>query len=108
VRILRRLSRTAFYPVPEVDSCLWRIDFSSAARFVADEDDFFRVVRAIYGARRKTLRNALTPEIPRDQLAGVLRQAGIDPGVRGETLGFEGLDAIALAWRAEGVRLDDA
>ena len=97
VAILRRIPRSAFYPVPEVDSCLWRLAMRAKPRFTSSESSFFAVVRAIYGARRKTLRNALQRALPADVVGEVLVKSGLDGGVRGETLGFAELDALATA-----------
>jgi 16S rRNA (adenine1518-N6/adenine1519-N6)-dimethyltransferase len=99
VSIVRRVPRGAFYPVPDVDSCLWKLETLDAPRFRADEALFFAVVRAIYGARRKTLRNALERGFPRPAVAAMLARARQDGAIRGETLGFPELDALALAAR---------
>ncbi len=97
VTILRRIPRGAFYPVPEVDSCLWRLAILERPRFASSEASFFTVVRAIYGARRKTLRNALQRAFTAGDVEAVLARSGVDPKVRGETLDFPELDALALA-----------
>ncbi len=101
VSILRRIPRGAFFPVPEVDSCLWQLTIRAEPRFASTEASFFAVVRAIYGARRKTLRNALQRAFAAGDTDALLACAGIDPKSRGETLGFRDLDALALA--AEGL-----
>ncbi len=97
VSIVRRVPRGAFYPVPDVDSCLWKLETLDLPRFRADEASFFAVVRAIYGARRKTLRNALERRFPRTAVAAVLARARQDGAIRGETLGFPELDSLAVA-----------
>jgi 16S rRNA (adenine1518-N6/adenine1519-N6)-dimethyltransferase len=97
VAVLRRISRGAFYPVPDVDSCLWKLEMLERPRFTAREERFFSVVRAIYGARRKTLRNGLQREYPRGAVDAMLVAAGLDGSIRGETLGFAELDALAVA-----------
>lgn len=97
VAVLRRIPRGAFYPVPDVDSCLWKLEMLERPRFTAREERFFSVVRAIYGARRKTLRNGLQREYPRGAVDAMLVAAGLDGTIRGETLGFAELDALAVA-----------
>jgi len=97
VAVLRRIPRGAFYPVPDVDSCLWKLEMLERPRFTAKEERFFTVVRAIYGARRKTLRNGLQREYPRGAVDAMLVAAGLDGGTRGETLGFAELNALAVA-----------
>ena len=54
---------------------------------VRDEALFFRVVRAAFGQRRKTLANALRGGgFPKEQVRDAMERAGIDPMRRGETL----------------------
>jgi 16S rRNA (adenine1518-N6/adenine1519-N6)-dimethyltransferase len=82
--------RTAFYPRPAVDSALVRLDLLPEPRVPARRPDLlFRIVRAAFGQRRKTLRNALLnsglfPDAA--ALEQALREAGVDPKRRGETL----------------------
>ncbi len=97
VALLRRIPRGAFYPAPAVDSCLCKLAMRDQPRFAASEASFFTVVRAIYGARRKTLRNALQRALAADAVGAVLVKSGLDGGLRGETLGFSELDALANA-----------
>ena len=97
VALAGTISRHAFYPVPEVDSCLWKLTMRASPRFTGREAEFFAVVRAIYGARRKTLRNALQRAFSPDAVARILEESGTDGQVRGETLGFLELDALARA-----------
>ena len=93
VRWLRDVPRTAFYPVPEVDSTLWRIDLRNADPGGLRVETFEKVVRAAYGIRRKTLRTTLKPLFG-ERTKTVLDAAGIDSGRRGETLTLEELDRI--------------
>ena len=95
--VLRRVSRSSFYPVPDVGSTLWRLEFREEPRFSAPEDSFFAVVRALYGKRRKMIRAALRDLVLPCEVGPALEGAGIDPTVRGETLSFEELDRLAHA-----------
>jgi 16S rRNA (adenine1518-N6/adenine1519-N6)-dimethyltransferase len=60
---------------------------------VDDETFFFKLVRASFAQRRKTLMNNLINNLydktQKEQLLEVLEQTGIDPGRRGETLTIE-------------------
>lgn len=89
-KMLFRVPRTVFYPPPGVDSAVVRLAVrSEPAVAVRDEEAFFRVVRASFGRRRKTLLNALAGSglgVDRGVWQSVLGNAGIDPGRRGETL----------------------
>jgi 16S rRNA (adenine1518-N6/adenine1519-N6)-dimethyltransferase len=94
---LRRIGRKSFFPVPEVDSAHWEMEFLEAPRFSAKEDVFFRVVRTLYRSRRKMVRRALKDLIAPDQIAEVLSCAEIDGTARGDTLSMKELDRLALA-----------
>ena len=64
-----------------------------------NERIFFRVVKAAFAQRRKTLSNTLkTTGVPADTLKVILEKAGIDGGRRGETLSLEEFAAIANVW----------
>ena len=78
----------SFLPAPEVDSVViaCRVRTQPAVT-VKDERLFFRLVRAAFGQRRKTLANALkTLGMERERLAQAMEAAAIDAGRRGETL----------------------
>jgi 16S rRNA (adenine1518-N6/adenine1519-N6)-dimethyltransferase len=90
--------REVFYPRPNVDSSVIRLDIrkESPVRLL-DESAFFAVVKAGFGQRRKTLHNALTGLYGMDKTKSgqVLEKAGIDPGRRGETLTIDEFALLA-------------
>ncbi len=91
-QLLFRLRPGAFYPPPEVESAVVRIDRHPRPLVeVADVDGFFQVVRAGFSQPRKQLINSLAHGlgIPSGEAADALRQAGIDPRTRAERLGLE-------------------
>ena len=90
--------RSVFWPVPNVDSRLVAFTRHDPPVTAASREEVFAVVDAAFRQRRKTLRQALAdwagsaPEAER-----LLRDAGLDPGARGESLGvaeFAGLAAV--------------
>jgi 16S rRNA (adenine1518-N6/adenine1519-N6)-dimethyltransferase len=89
-KILFKVPRTVFFPAPEVDSavvCLSRRALPAVA--VRDEETFFKVVRAAFGQRRKTLLNSLDGSgLGPDKATWlkILERSGIDGSRRGETL----------------------
>lgn len=101
VERVARVSKNVFFPRPEVDSALLRFVFLTRPRFRASEESFMAVVRAAFGMRRKTLRQALalSPDLKLspEQARGLLRQAGIEEARRGETLTIEEFDRLAQA-----------
>jgi 16S rRNA (adenine1518-N6/adenine1519-N6)-dimethyltransferase len=99
---LLELPPGAFRPVPKVRSTVVRLAFSPPAIRIVDDELFVRLVRTMFGQRRKTLKNALKPVTAAP--AEALARAGIDPGRRPETLQLAELarltEQIASATRA--------
>ena len=93
----------SFIPAPEVMSvvvsCRVRKEPAVAVR---DEKLFFRVVKAAFGQRRKTLMNALKGGgFQKETVRDALEQSGIDPTRRGETLTFEEFGRLADAFSVQ-------
>ncbi len=94
------VGRTVFVPQPEVASAVVMMTpVLPSAVTVRDEPTFFRVVRAGFGQRRKTLANALGTlgDLDRAGIETALRAAGIDPMRRAETLSLAEFGALADA-----------
>lgn len=78
-----------FYPRPEVDSAVVHLRVrENPVVEVEDEEVFFRVVKASFTQRRKTLLNSLSAELGlgRERVKTLLKDAEITPTRRGETL----------------------
>src|SRR5947208_14478628 len=83
-RIMFRVPPGAFHPKPKVESAAGHIDVYEPGEGPVNpesESDFFRVVRAGFGQKRKQLANTLTSglDLPKVQVVDGLKQAGIDP-----------------------------
>jgi 16S rRNA (adenine1518-N6/adenine1519-N6)-dimethyltransferase len=91
-KIISKVPARCFYPAPEVDSAILRIDVYPEPK-IAPEDinGFFIIVRAGFSANRKQLINSLANglKIHKSEVIPVLQQAGIDPMRRAETLTIE-------------------
>jgi 16S rRNA (adenine1518-N6/adenine1519-N6)-dimethyltransferase len=88
----------SFYPVPEVDSAVLRIDVYPEPKVaICDVDSFFKLVRTGFSAARKQLANSLAQGLgmPRIEVLPFLEKAGIEPKRRAETLS---LDEWARLW----------
>ncbi len=89
-RALTQVPAAAFYPRPKVDSTVVEIRFTSTSRYPHhDEAGLYRVIKAAFGNRRKTLKNALAASelhISPQNAARALESAQIDPARRAETL----------------------
>jgi len=81
------VSRTVFWPVPNVDSGLVAFARRPPPADEARRERVFAVVDAAFSQRRKTLRAALARWAgSAEQAERILRAAGVDPGARGESL----------------------
>ena len=78
----------SFLPAPEVDSVVIACDVrKEPAVIVQDEKMFFRLVKAAFGQRRKTLHNAMkSMGLSKECILAAMEEAQIDPVRRGETL----------------------
>lgn len=98
-RMLFDVPPACFLPQPKVTSTVITLKARQAPPCpVADERMFFRVVRAAFAQRRKTLSNALTAGFPMLGKTGVnevLADCGLASGIRGETLRIEQFAAIS-------------
>ena len=95
-KILFQVSRGSFLPAPDVDSTVIRLDVRDHPPVeVGSEEQFFKVVRAAFSRRRKTLPNTLSAGlgIPKAQAIEMLEKAGIPTNLRAEQLT---LDQFAL------------
>ena len=79
-----------FLPQPKVTSSVIRIDSLEEPRYMVDDKELmFRLVRAAFGQRRKTLVNALSSavhEVTKQELTDSVIACGLGENVRGETL----------------------
>ena len=97
-RQLFPVSRGSFMPAPNVDSAVIRIDLHENPHPEGlDEGFFFRMVKAGFSQRRKTLANSLASllGIPKQAVYDALEQAGLAPAARIEQLSMEQLFALA-------------
>jgi 16S rRNA (adenine1518-N6/adenine1519-N6)-dimethyltransferase len=102
-RVATRIPAGAFYPPPKVDSAVIRVDLYEQPRIpCAQLTSFFRLAKAGFSQKRKTLRNSLAGGLgwKGSQTEALLRQAGIDPQRRAETLDIEEWGALSGAFTA--------
>ena len=88
-RIISYVPAQCFYPAPEVDSAILRVDlYPQPAVAVADERSFFELVQAGFSASRKQLGNSLAQGLglPKAEVLSLLEKAGIVSQRRAETL----------------------
>lgn len=95
--IVGRVPPTVFVPRPQVESALLSLRRRPSPPVEVDSPErMFRLVRAGFGQRRKTLRRALRTALG-DAADAVLERAGVDPRARAETLDLDAWAALAAA-----------
>lgn len=97
---------TCFIPAPKVTSAVLRLTPCPPPECVDDPDHFFKVVKAAFAQRRKTLLNGLTAsfgsKLSKEQLLQILLDCGLAGDVRGERLGIPEFAKLSKALRAAG------
>ncbi|MBC8335764.1 MAG: ribosomal RNA small subunit methyltransferase A [Anaerolineales bacterium] len=91
----------AFYPPPKVDSAVIQIELYNEPRIPTHLlDDFFRLAKAGYSQKRKTLRNALAGglRISTTEVEDLLHAVEIDPRRRAETLTLKEWGGLTKKW----------
>ena len=90
--IAERIPASAFFPPPKVDSAVLSIDIYPSPRISSELlEIFFKLIKAGFSQKRKTLRNSLSAglHIPPSDAEALLVNANIDPRRRAETLSIE-------------------
>ena len=99
-QVLFQVSRGSFMPAPDVDSTVIRLDIRKEPPVqVKKESDFFRVVKAAFSQRRKTLSNTLSSglSLSKAQANELLEKAGVAANLRAEQLSMQQFADIANA-----------
>ena len=92
----------AFFPVPNVDSAIVRIDMYPSPLIPAEYlETFFYLARAGFSQKRKNLRNSLSAgtRLDKNSCEQLLKTAGIDIQRRAETLSIEEWKTLTLAYQ---------
>lgn len=105
-RLVTIVPKGSFYPAPKVDSAVLCMEVQDKPNVeVSDEKLFFKVVKAAFAQRRKTLLNCLSSGFScgKEVLTEILLGVGIEPTVRGEKLGLLEFAKIADALKDNGI-----
>ena len=95
--ILLNVPKTVFMPQPKIDSAVIKLKLKKDLPDI-DREKFFRVVKAGFSKRRKTILNALSSydfDIEKDQIKALLEDLGIPPSQRAERLSQQDFIAIS-------------
>lgn len=96
--IIATVPAASFVPAPKVDSAVVKMTLLKNPPIDAPEKDYFRLVKASFAQRRKTMINALSNAGcygNKDEIRGILESMGYDANLRGETLSMEEFSEIA-------------
>lgn len=96
--VVANVPASLFVPPPKVDSAVLKLRvLDKPSVDVKDEKIFFRVVKAAFSQRRKTLLNCLCSNfaLPKEEMSALLESVGITPSRRGETLSLQEFADIA-------------
>jgi len=90
----------SFVPQPEVDSAVVKLDlYKTPPVELRDRDLFFKIVKASFGQRRKTIVNALNNAgylgLNKEQIRTMLDKIGVEENRRGETLTIQQFAQLA-------------
>ena len=103
VSLLRQVPASVFYPPPQVQSTVVQFDPLPPTLSTADEALLFRITRAAFGQRRKTLGNSLAAvsDLGKTEIADMLQSLDINPQRRGETLTLDEFIRIVRSWNGK-------
>ena len=94
------VGKNSFVPAPKVDSSVIRLKIRKDPPVsVPDEKYFFKVIRASFGQRRKTLANSVSGGLglTKDEVLCALERCGLSPTARAEELSLEDFAAFSAA-----------
>ena len=96
-QITRNVSRNMFFPSPNVDSAVVRIDIDRTKLDGENAPLLHKLVRSSFAMRRKTLANNLSVafQIDKAQASAIIEEAGFSPMVRGEALSLDDYKKLA-------------
>lgn len=89
--IICEVPPSCFMPQPKVSSTVIRLTSHENPPVDCDEKLLFKIIRASFNQRRKTLQNGLNNGLnySKEQIAGAIEKAGFKPTIRGEALSLE-------------------
>lgn len=95
--IVLLVPKTAFMPRPNVDSAVIKLKIRKEKIELKDREIFFKVVKAAFSQRRKTILNSLSSGLKTDKatIRAILEKVDIDPKLRAENLTIEDFSKIS-------------
>ena len=96
-QLLFNVSSGSFMPAPKVDSAVIRLNINKTPPvYVTDEELLFKIIKAAFGQRRKTLSNSLSAglNIEKTKLNAMLESSGIPANYRAEQLTLQNFASL--------------
>ncbi len=105
VKITRIVKRDMFFPSPNVDSAVVKIDIDKTKYFIEDYALFRKTVKCAFAMRRKTLHNNLVGAfgIGKDKADDILTKLNVSRDIRGEALGVGQFVELARVLTENGI-----
>ena len=95
-KIVLDVPKENFNPVPEVDSCVVKLDLKNEHIELKDEKLFFRLIKTTFSQRRKNIGNSLTGiGISKQEVKEMLEELNLDVNLRAENLSIDQYAKIA-------------
>jgi len=96
-KIIKKVGRHMFTPVPNVDSAIVKIDFDNTKYQINNTITLDNTIKAVFAMRRKTIENNLKSyfKLSSDIIETIINKAGIKKGIRGETLSTQQLVTLS-------------
>lgn len=99
-KLLFKIKNSAFRPVPKVQSCFLRLATRKRPTYAAhDEKHLFKIIRACFGQRRKTIENSLSTILRKEKARQLLESLDIDPKLRAENIRLKEFVQISNAMK---------
>ena len=92
-KIIKKVGRHMFTPIPNVDSAIVKIDFEENKFDILDAKTLDATIKSVFAMRRKTIENNLKSsfQLSSIEIDNIVAKAGLKKGVRGETLSTQQL-----------------
>jgi 16S rRNA (adenine1518-N6/adenine1519-N6)-dimethyltransferase len=102
--ITKIVERHKFWPPPDVDSAVLRVDLTGAA-FPADRHQLFRLIKGGFGEKRKQLKNSLAGSfnLSSELTLSLLKTARIEPTARAQELDLKAWHGLYNAFHKAGI-----
>lgn len=99
-QIVRNISKHAFRPKPKVESSIIRIVPHKQQEGSAEQDKYYKFIKALFKQPRKTILNNLSDglNLPRDEAERILKSQGVEPKLRPQNLDIDTINNLSQSF----------